>query len=346
MTPKIKQKSIQSNLATLACMTCGILATNGIVVFNAVAQSDFGGDIERIEQLPAEPLPPVEPPVFEEPVFDPPPPAPVSDPSPAPAPAPSPTPGPATPPAPRPNRPSDLSLTRITLGEVQSGVLGAADYLDDDGRRVELFQFTGRENESVRITLINSNDTRPTGNLSLSPYMRIVNLSAPEDEQFLGGTIIPTQYRIPSNNPLIPVDNELFLRLPSTGEYGIVVYTDPGEVGRFGLSVERDRTRYLIDSLGELTDDSLKLESDNSPYEVIEFEAEQGQTVHLNAISPDFDTYLFLLDPNGNVIAEDNDSGGNLNARIALELAESGTYRAIVNSYRVDGRGRYRLTIY
>jgi hypothetical protein len=208
-----------------------------------------------------------------------------------------------------------------------------------------VYQFSGRQNESVILTLTGSNDPRSNG-LSLDPYMQVFNLSAPADRQYIGGTILPGQYRILSDNPLVPVDNQLFLRLPDTGEYGVVVYTDPGAEGRFALSLLRDRTRYIIDTIGELTEQSPRLRSDNSPYELVEFEANQGQTLHVDLTSPDFDAYLFLIAPDGTLIAEDDDSGGNRNARIVMELPQSGTYTAIVNSFSSEERGRYRLTVY
>ncbi|WP_416665684.1 PPC domain-containing protein [Egbenema bharatensis] len=236
-------------------------------------------------------------------------------------------------------------MTRIATGSLEPGVLGRADYADAEGRRVRVYQFSGRQNEPIILTLTGSNDSRTNG-LSLNPYMQVFNLSAPEGQQYIGGTILPGESRILSDNPLVPVDNQLFLRLPDTGEYGVVVYTDPGAEGRFALSLLRDRTRYIQDVTGELTDQSPRLRSDNSPYEIVEFQANQGQTLHVDLSSPDFDPYLFLIAPDGSIVAEDDDSGGNFNARIVMELPQSGTYTAIVNSFSAEGRGRYRLTVY
>jgi hypothetical protein len=237
------------------------------------------------------------------------------------------------------------TLTRISIGDVIPGVLGQADYVDADNRRVELYQFTGRANESIAVVLTNSNDIRSNG-LRLTPYMQVLNLSAPEGQQVMGGTITPGPARTPSENPLIPVDNQVYLRLPQSGEYGIVVYADPGLEGRYGLSVTRDRTRYFVDMMGELTNANDTLKSDNSPFSAAQFYGGQGQTVHINLTSPDFDSYLFLVNGNGDVIAEDDNSGGNLNARIEIELPEEGPYYVVVNSRHSEGRGRYRLTIY
>lgn len=330
-------------------LAVGIFVPENLWVTRASAQ-DFGEEFNQIDRAPeaeaappppaAAPPPPVEPTSFEPAVA----PAPVDASSPAPAPAPAPAPIPTPAPV-TVGPPPEPLLKRISIGDVVPGVLGQADYGDAENRRVELYQFTGRANESIAIALTNSNDTRPDG-LPLNPYMRVLNLSAPEDQQFIGGTITPGAARTPSENPLLPIDNQVYLRLPQSGEYGIVVYTDPGIEGRYGLSVTRDRTRYFVDTLSELTDADDTLNSDNSPFSAAQFYGGQGQTVHINLASPDFDSYLFLVNADGEVIAEDDNSGGNLNARIELELPEEGAYYVIVNSRNSEGRGRYRLTIY
>lgn len=342
-------------------LTAGFLVSENFLMFNASAQ-DFGEEFNQIDRAPeaeaappplaAPPPPPVEQSSFEPAVVTPAPveSAPVEPSAPVEAGTPAPAPAPASVPVSTPvpitvGTPTDPLLTRISIGEVIPGVLGQADYVDTENRRVELYQFTGRANESIAITLTNSNDVRPDG-LRLTPYMRVLNLSAPEEQQVIGGTITPGSARIPTENPLIPVDNQVYLRLPQAGEYGIVVYTDPGIEGRYGLTVNRDRTRYFIDTLGELTDANKTLNADGSPYSAAEFHGDQGQTVHINLTSPDFDSYLFLVNEDGEVIAEDDNSGGNLNARIETELPAEGNYYVVVNSRNAEGRGRYRLTIY
>lgn len=294
--------------------------------------------------FPPEPAAPVEPAFVEPAPVDPGPPSDFGTPTPAPVEV-APAPEPAQQPQATSSPPSQPILTKISIGDVVPGVLGRADYLDEQNRRVEVYQFTGRANESIAITLTNSNDRRPDG-LRLNPYMRVLNLSAPEDQQYLGGTITPGEARIPTENPLIPVDNQVYLRLPETGEYGIVVYTDPGMEGRYGLQVNRDRTRYFVDTTGVLTDENATLDVDDSPFSTAQFSGARGQTVHINLSSPDFDPYIFLVNADGDVVAEDDNSGGNLNARISMELPEDGQYYVIVNSRNATGRGRYRLTIY
>ncbi len=97
---------------------------------------------------------------------------------------------------------------------------------------------------------------------------------------------------------------------------------------------------------GVLGQDSAVLPGDGSLYNEYDFEGRAGQSVTIDLESDDFDTYLILLGPDGQVVAANDDiSPDNLNSRISITLPRSGTYRAIANSYDATGRGRYVITI-
>jgi hypothetical protein len=59
---------------------------------------------------------------------------------------------------------------------------------------------------------------------------------------------------------------------------------------------------------------------------------QEGKTYVINLTSTAFDSYLILESPGGQAVARDDDSGGNLNARIIYRAAEAGTYRVIVTA--------------
>ena len=60
-------------------------------------------------------------------------------------------------------------------------------------------------------------------------------------------------------------------------------------------------------------------------------------------VAPDFDAYLILLDAKGNLADEDDDGGGNTNARITRALP-AGTYYAVVKPFGdYTAHGRYTL---
>lgn len=59
----------------------------------------------------------------------------------------------------------------------------------------------------------------------------------------------------------------------------------------------------------------------------------------------DLDTFLTLLDPQGNTLASDDDSGEGTNARLGvLTLRESGDYTILADRY--DGAGAYLLSLH
>jgi hypothetical protein len=78
-----------------------------------------------------------------------------------------------------------------------------------------------------------------------------------------------------------------------------------------------------------------------------QFEGAAGQTITIDVRSDEFDTYMQLLDANGNKLAEDDDSGGNLNSRLTYTLPATGTYQIVVNNSGQSKRiGLYTVSIH
>jgi len=71
----------------------------------------------------------------------------------------------------------------------------------------------------------------------------------------------------------------------------------------------------------------------------------QGREFVITLDSNQFDAYLIILDDSGREIACDDDSGGNLNARIVLSAPYTGTYQIVATTYRQGETGRYRLHV-
>lgn len=66
-----------------------------------------------------------------------------------------------------------------------------------------------------------------------------------------------------------------------------------------------------------------------------------GSTVTFHLSAP-LDTYLYLLDASGNVLAQDNDSGGNLTSRLSYFLSP-GTYKLVAATYASGQSGEFTL---
>ncbi|MEA5462583.1 CHAT domain-containing protein [Leptothoe sp. PORK10 BA2] len=97
---------------------------------------------------------------------------------------------------------------------------------------------------------------------------------------------------------------------------------------------------------GALTDTDAQFASDNSRYDAYTFEGKEGQTVLLSLASVNFDSYLILLSPDGEPVAENDDvSPFSRHAQILSRLPQAGTYTVYANAQDAAGRGAYELKI-
>jgi hypothetical protein len=82
--------------------------------------------------------------------------------------------------------------------------------------------------------------------------------------------------------------------------------------------------------VGTPLDDEL---SDSRTTAEYTFEGEADQVVSVSVTSDDFDTYVTITNADGDVLAQDDDSGGSLDSLVGfLRLEESGTYTVEVSS--------------
>lgn len=82
----------------------------------------------------------------------------------------------------------------------------------------------------------------------------------------------------------------------------------------------------------------------NKRHKVFLFNMEEGKTYQIDMMSMAFDTYLFLEDPNGTLITEDDDGGEGLNSRITIKANKTGKHR-IITTYFGDGGNLGEFTL-
>jgi serine protease Do len=70
-----------------------------------------------------------------------------------------------------------------------------------------------------------------------------------------------------------------------------------------------------------------------------------GVTYIIEMDSDEIDSYLFLEDLKGKTLAEDDDSGGDLNAKIVFRAPSDGAYRIIATTFNPRETGNYTLTV-
>jgi hypothetical protein len=72
---------------------------------------------------------------------------------------------------------------------------------------------------------------------------------------------------------------------------------------------------------------------------------EEGKTYRITLRSAAFDSLLILNGPDGKKLAEDDDSGGNLDSQIVHRAATAGTYQIVATSLGMDERGDFVLEV-
>ncbi|HBB35334.1 MAG TPA: serine protease [Cyanobacteria bacterium UBA8803] len=146
------------------------------------------------------------------------------------------------------------------------------------------------------------------------------------------------------------------ITLPADGTYLLIANSyQAGQAGPYNLRVQAtaagggdsaSRDRIILRQEGILGPGASVLPSDGSLFKVHTFEGRAGQSLTINLASPDFDTYLVVLDSYGQIVGENDDtSETNSNSVLTLTLPRTGVYRIIVNAYNQGGRGRYLLTV-
>lgn len=86
--------------------------------------------------------------------------------------------------------------------------------------------------------------------------------------------------------------------------------------------------------------------SDGSYFDSYEIAGSAGQRVTISLDSSEFDTFLGLIDSEGNLIANNNDaSDSNPNSFTSIVLPNDGIYTVVATSYQPSVNGGYRLTM-
>lgn len=91
------------------------------------------------------------------------------------------------------------------------------------------------------------------------------------------------------------------------------------------LALAQDEIAFGETVEGNLTADE--------PTAIYTFTAEQDQSVTIRLVSSDFDCFLTLQNADGDVLATDDDSAGNLDSQITFKIPDAGEYTILAQSY-------------
>ena len=233
-------------------------------------------------------------------------------------------------PAPGDTPPKPLALN----GSAVTGRLGqGSSVLPVDNSFFDLYAFEGKAGQRVQIDMTSR---------EIDSYLILLDPNGDEVTQDDDGGGGP--------------NSRIVATLPADGTYLLMANSyEAGQAGAYSLKAEATSARagnvvnqggFILRQEGILGSDAAVLPSDGSLYKEYDFQGRAGQAVKIELASPDFDTYIALLDANGQLIGENDDASENdPNSTLTVTLPRSGVYRVIVNAYDKRGRGRYLLTI-
>jgi hypothetical protein len=149
--------------------------------------------------------------------------------------------------------------------------------------------------------------------------------------------------------------------LPPKDDTYRVIATTQGGVGEYILKIERlDHLKVLTHEPGKevaVNKQGVEFVSDLNNKDardrvrqaafakIFLIKMTKGKSYTIDMESTNFDTYLRVEDPTGKQLAEDDDSGGNLNARLTLQAPADGTYRFIATTFAPNAGGSFTLMV-
>jgi WD40 repeat protein len=74
-------------------------------------------------------------------------------------------------------------------------------------------------------------------------------------------------------------------------------------------------------------------------------EGKAGQIIGVSLTSDKFDTYLYLLNSQGEVVAEDDDGGSDSNSLLLHRLPEDGEYQIVATTFAPRDAGAYEIEV-
>ncbi len=216
----------------------------------------------------------------------------------------------------------------------ETGELTVTDEQLGNGEYIDVYEFDGRPGQRFQ------------ADLRSQDFDTFLILIAPSGEQF-------------ENDDMDSTDRSfLDMSLSESGNYRVVVTSyDVGSTGEYSLQIDhggiadnpiRDTNSRSL-ALGETIEGQLSEEQsahiENKLENTYWFVGQINDTVRIDLNSNDFDTYLRLVTPSGELIENDDFEGSLNTSSVSLTLREAGRYRVVVTSYDAGDTGEYELSL-
>jgi hypothetical protein len=221
----------------------------------------------------------------------------------------------------------------IQAGETKEGRLESGDAVGERGIQ-DRWTFQGRAGQVVRLDAVSSD---------FDPYLVLSFTETVVDSNDDGGD---------GNSARI------LAVLPGTGTYlaAVSAFTQGGAGGRYTLALTGSTALAEAGRIGRIAfgqrlagrlERGDEAREDNGYQDRWEFDARPDQDVTVELRSGAFDTYVELRDPQGNVVAENDDGlGDGTDSFVAAHLTRGGRYRIVVRGYGDrESTGLYELAL-
>ena len=226
------------------------------------------------------------------------------------------------------------SLWADTIRDIQAGVqtqgrLGIKDETLEDGSYYHIYRVHAIRGDQVTVNLESTD---------FDTYVYVIDdgdFREDNDDRTMGDT-----------------NSELSFEVDRPRDFYVVATSyEPGDIGEYRLLVSTERSvasAPVQATLAGINRDQGELEkgderlSSGEFYDSYMFAGSTGQLVSLELESDEFDTYLILIEPDGEQI-EIDDARGSTNSYLERVLEQEGTYEILVTSYEANETGRYTL---
>jgi hypothetical protein len=258
------------------------------------------------------------------------------------------------------------TIPTIRIGETVNGALTSADSLYPDNSYFKFYQFTTTAGRPITIDLASdefdpvlivrgadleesviNDDGGPGCSARVSrafpgtgPYRLLVNTTSTPERQTGRFTLSITDGSKPvqergNADCQAPAGNAGGGAAPSGG-------TPLAGGGGTARRIAVGQTQQ-----GSLARSDVLLTSDSTYAQAWTMQAQAGQTVTIDLESDAFDAYLFLRGPgiSGGRDYQDDDSGGNCNARLTATFPQNGEYEIVVNTAGKYATGEFSLSV-
>lgn len=221
----------------------------------------------------------------------------------------------------------------IAPGGSINGQLASSDQRASGGQYQDVYILRGQAGQALRIEMTSS---------TMDSLVRITgpgNFSAEDDDS--GGSL----------------NARLEVRLPASGEYRIAATTFGADVtGNYTLRVSEVAATDVAQEganggalqIGQTYAGALasgdRRASGGQYEDVYTFTGRAGQSLRVTLESGQMDVLVRVRGPGG-FTAEDDDSGGRLNALLDVTLPANGQYQVIATTFGADATGPYRLRV-